>query len=586
MKKIPAIILLALIFPAVALHSARQYVLQSSVVLSERDILPYQLEEIDQVLLSQKRKLENLFMTNVPGKPEVRFASTLEDFMQDKTDWSIGGFYERGRITLQPMDILKKKGSLNTILAHEYSHYFLENVYPGLPFFLNEGLSFYLSGSVSDPADPVLPENMADWSGLSGPSSFEPEVFKRYLYSARNFIAYLISAKRIPDFTNLVRTGGGALSDLYHEFYDSKSAMVRVLINPRGEKHAQILFDGVCCSVESRDRNGDTNSSVRTNYYTNRVEMDSDDSSLFLNDHDTGEVRLIFENGFRIGEFSYRGNLRIVRDEGRILMINILPCEYYLYGVVASEMPSTNLEALKAQAVLSRTLARYKMVRRAGEPYDLVSLTSDQSYRGRGWESPNGISAVRNTEGLILTWQDKLVYPYYSSTCSGWTALSKDVWQDDLPYTKSVACRLNGTNLCSISPHYPSWNRKIASEELSSIMKQAGVTNIETTGTDPHGRVKTVLVNGVSFSFDEFKAKVARKKGWNFLKSNLVSVRRSDDGSGFEIKGWGLGHGVGLCQYGAVRLSRWMDYGKIIQFYFNGTAVRQYHDGMELFPKE
>lgn len=588
MRKIVLFMIFIITIPCVT-YPLRQYPVQGAVILSEQDIPPAELENIDAVLLAQKKKLNDLFGKGIPGKPEIRIASTLEDFMERHSDWRIGGFYERGRITLQPLEILKRKSSLNSILAHEYCHYYFENLYPDLPFYLNEGLSVYLSGAETGTVEPVIPENMEEWVNSSRNITGDWELLKRYLYSSRNFIADLLSRNVIKGLKELVEMNNSGLMNLYRDHYDLHSDKVRVLINPRGEKRIKIQFDGICRSLETGKRLGDTGTFLRTNYYTNRIEIDGPGNPggrFFINDNEMLEADLTFNGGFSAGEFHYRNGLKVLQGKDRLLLVNIVPVEYYLYGVVASEMPSTNREALKAQAVMSRSLARYKMKQRKDEKYDLITLTSDQSYRGKDWETTGSISAVRETEGLVMTFQDKLIYPYYSSTCSGWTALSKDVWRTDLPYIKSVECRLNGTELCSISPHYPVWERAISADELSSILDIRPINRMEAVGTDPHGRIKSILVNGSSLSFDEFKAKIARKKGWNFLKSNRVIIKRSPDGSSYEITGWGLGHGVGLCQYGAVKLAEKKDFRQIIGFYFQDVQVGTDRPDMQLFPIE
>ena len=243
-------------------------------------------------------------------------------------------------------------------------------------------------------------------------------------------------------------------------------------------------------------------------------------------------------------------------------------------------MPSTNIEALKAQAVLCRGVAWVRMTERKDRKYDLVSLTSDQSYRGSGWETPSGIRAVRETEGLVMTVGDRLVYPYYFSTCSGWTALSQDVWDKELPHIKAVECG----DWCSASPHYPEWERTLTFSELSEMTGIKNARSLAAVITDPHGRARALRVNGEEISFDRFKAMTAKKKGWNFLKSNLITVK--ENGGGFVITGKGLGHGVGLCQYGAIKLAEKKDFRQIVDFYFSNVTVRPWKVGDRIIPEE
>ena len=255
-------------------------------------------------------------------------------------------------------------------------------------------------------------------------------------------------------------------------------------------------------------------------------------------------------------------------------MINIQPIEDYLKGVVASEMPSNKLEALKAQAVLSRGLAYHRVISRQKDSYDVTIFTSDQSYQGKTWETAQSIKSVQETEGEALYYHDSLIMPYYSSTCGGYTDNSMEVWDKNIRYTRRIQCILNGVDACSFSPHYQEWSNSIKLSELSEI---AGfkITDITLSRSNSIGRVKNVSLSGRNMLFDNFKAMLAQKKGWAFLKSNIFYIEYSDNKhEALVFRGKGLGHGVGLCQYGSIKLAEIKSYREILKFYFPDTDLK------------
>ncbi len=133
----------------------------------------------------------------------------------------------------------------------------------------------------------------------------------------------------------------------------------------------------------------------------------------------------------------YRGELELLSYRGKLAVVNQLPLEEYLYSVVGTEMASGwPLEALKAQAVIARTFAIGK-----GNRYSIAHLsdtTFDQAYYGVQREADDVRQAVRETAGLVLMYQGKLIEAYYSSNAGGTTSIGTEVWGKELPYLRSV----------------------------------------------------------------------------------------------------------------------------------------------------
>lgn len=140
--------------------------------------------------------------------------------------------------------------------------------------------------------------------------------------------------------------------------------------------------------------------------------------------------------------YAYRGALEMMKSPGRwgLTVVNVLPVEQYLYGVVGKEMsPSWSEEALKAQAVAARTYAIAHKSRFSQRGFDLTDDTSSQVYAGINGESPSIIKAVNATKGEIITYQGRPIDAFFCSTAGGWTENSENVWGSHIPYLRGVS---------------------------------------------------------------------------------------------------------------------------------------------------
>ena len=135
----------------------------------------------------------------------------------------------------------------------------------------------------------------------------------------------------------------------------------------------------------------------------------------------------------------YRGELIVYAYNKKLTVINRLPMEEYLLGVVPSEMPvSWNIEALKAQAIAARSYATANMNKRGSRGYDLVDTPLDQAYGGASAETKKTNLAVIETKGIVLTYKGKVIPAYYHASSGGRTVSSGAAWATDMPYLKSV----------------------------------------------------------------------------------------------------------------------------------------------------
>ena len=133
----------------------------------------------------------------------------------------------------------------------------------------------------------------------------------------------------------------------------------------------------------------------------------------------------------------YRGKLLIKNINGKLTVINDISLEDYIKGVVPSEMPSSwEIEALKAQAIAARSYALANLGKQAKYGYDLKDNTEDQAYNGAGAETDKTNRAVEETEGLVLTYDMKIISAYYSASAGGMT--NTNAWGSNVPYLHSV----------------------------------------------------------------------------------------------------------------------------------------------------
>lgn len=151
-------------------------------------------------------------------------------------------------------------------------------------------------------------------------------------------------------------------------------------------------------------------------------------------------LRVSQPNGFVFTKKSwYRGDLIITNYNGFLQVINKVPLEEYIMGVVPSEMPAKwNFEAHRAQAIAARSYALSNLGKRSKKGYDLTDTPQDQAYRGASAETQQTNLAVRSTEGIVMTYNNKIISAYYHASAGGHTVQSGEVWAKNLPYLKSV----------------------------------------------------------------------------------------------------------------------------------------------------
>jgi SpoIID/LytB domain protein len=255
-----------------------------------------------------------------------------------------------------------------------------------------------------------------------------------------------------------------------------------------------------------------------------------------------------------------------------------IPLEEYLRGVVAGEASiEGEMEALKAQAVVSRTFALKNLGRHSHEGYDFCSTTHCQRYVSKSGNV--AARAVAETAGQVLVdGQNQLIDAYFHAACGGMTANIASLWGVPAP---SYLCGVRD-DYCAAMPHH-SWAQPMPAVKLCAALHEDVRTdvgrrldNITVTKRDATGRAEVVSIQGErrrEVSGWDFKIVVGRKLGWSFLKSSRFEVARH--GSDFVFRGSGFGHGLGLCQEGAhVMAHRGAAFPQILSHYFPGTSMK------------
>lgn len=264
----------------------------------------------------------------------------------------------------------------------------------------------------------------------------------------------------------------------------------------------------------------------------------------------------------------YRGALRITAENNRLLLVNYVPLEDYVSSVVGSEMNFTNPEALKVQAVISRTYAIWNS-RNPGRTYDLNDTVLNQVYLGELITSPRFRQAALATTGEVLSWSGELILAAYHSTCGGRTVANETVWSGGpLPWLRGA----EDFGSCSPSPHFR-WRFEVPKRELHELFS---ATALRVENGDGQQRASVVYVQRGSrteeISANTFRLRFNQRYGTLALRS--THFRLEDDGETYIFEGRGLGHGIGLCQWGALgKAEAGWSYRDILRFYYNGVEL-------------
>lgn len=299
----------------------------------------------------------------------------------------------------------------------------------------------------------------------------------------------------------------------------------------------------------------------------------------------------------------YRGALSFVAVDSAILVVNVVELEAYLRGVVPLEIgvrAPNESAAIEAQAVAARSYAVVRQRDALGRPYDVTSGAFDQVYGGMQEEQPLADAAVAATAGLVLTYGGRVVQAPYSSTCGGQTVAPSEAWRGagDQPWLRSVRDTPPGSDhpWCEISPRYH-WERTLDRRALAeavaryvrahagaAVVAGGGIRAARVDGRTRSGRVASLTLEtdggAIHLSGTEMRTTLRSARG-EILNSTYFSpepvVGRDGRLMQLTLKGTGNGHGVGMCQWGAIARARaGYDVRAILAAYYPGAAVMRF----------
>lgn len=319
------------------------------------------------------------------------------------------------------------------------------------------------------------------------------------------------------------------------------------------------------------------------------------------------------DSDFYVGMMEIWANKR-----GRTTLVNRVFLEDYLYGVVPVETGGgVSFEMMKVQAVISRSVAIAKLRSRLFSTwhFDLDDTQRSQVYKGCRVETPETNAAVDATWGQVCVHKDKVINAVYSQCCGGITADAQDAWRYPTPYLKSrldgpenlekpdvgryenaekwvtsrphVYCNPDYYDLPAHSRHAFRWERTYSAKTLAHIIGKRyysvdSVHNIRIVDRRPSGLIAGVQVDCHPRGTISLRYESEIRNALNLPSAFFTLDREFDSRKRLQkvtLKGAGRGHGVGLCQMGAIAMSQeGYDYLQILRHYYDHIEIYKiYH---------
>lgn len=278
-------------------------------------------------------------------------------------------------------------------------------------------------------------------------------------------------------------------------------------------------------------------------------------------------------HGLKVNGREYPGTLDVLANGDGLAVVNELPLEEYLAGVLKAEVSDQwPVEMLKAQAIVARTYAAYHRQLNAGKPFHLLASTAHQQYIGKVPSASPVWLAVKETEGEVLHWEGQLFPAFFHSESGGHTEDPRMVFSAaNMPALKPVR-----DEFAALSPH-AYWSLDLRLADLAELLKKSGiavgsVVRLEVLERGPSLRVIRLAVHGTRGSAALRGIDFRKLVGNDSLKSTLFAV--AVDRKYARFAGRGYGHGVGFSQWGAKAMAeRGFRYRQILEFYYPGSTL-------------
>jgi stage II sporulation protein D len=283
----------------------------------------------------------------------------------------------------------------------------------------------------------------------------------------------------------------------------------------------------------------------------------------------------------RINGRRFRDNMLLSCKNGKLTVINELGLEDYIRGILPQEVnPAWHEEALKAQAVCSRTYALRNLRKHTKQGFDLCNKTHCQVFGGMESETERTNKAVDDTRGEVLTFNGELASTLFHACCSGHTENPNNVWA----WEAEAPAYLKGRSdkFCSPSP-YDNWKGKLETSVIMARLIKAGynvgtIKKMRVSGKSSSGRAEMIRIvtsrGTINISAGKFRLMMDPWVIKSTMINDIVRYRNS-----FEFRGSGWGHGVGMCQWGAkVMAAKGYDYKEILKYYYSGTDIEAWEE--------
>lgn len=268
----------------------------------------------------------------------------------------------------------------------------------------------------------------------------------------------------------------------------------------------------------------------------------------------------------------YRGSVEVWNTAGGLQVINQVGLEDYVRGVMKVEAnPDWPIEALKAQAVVTRTYALYERLVSPEAVYHLQSTTASQVYRGVSGEDPRSDKAIEATRGVVLTYRGLIIPAFYHAASGGWTEDAVEVWEKKYPFIIGVE------DPFSVSAPHQDWQVVILRSEIRQALLQSGwrvgqIRRIDTAERTRSGRIRSLRVLHDDGVLEIDGRGLRRILGPNRIRSTRFTTYPQEEEIVFAGQGWG--HGVGMSQWGAKGMAEQAhDFTSILKHYFPLAAL-------------
>ena len=270
-------------------------------------------------------------------------------------------------------------------------------------------------------------------------------------------------------------------------------------------------------------------------------------------------------NQHHIPEAVFKGDLLVRARNQKLVLVNIIDMETYLQGVIESESgKNQNLEYYKAQAIISRTWTLKNQRKHQHQGFNLCNEVHCQAYKSMARFNDDIILATEETRGVVLVDCDiDLIHATYHSNCGGQTANSEEVWSEQVSYLRSVR-----DTFCLAGDHH-SWHITVSKDKWKNVLQnEFGLYADQSLGLMnfyPQQRMPAIETDTHSILTKDIRYKMN-------LKSAYFSI--NTEGQETEFAGKGFGHGVGLCQEGAMEMSRrGYPFFDILLFYYKNVHL-------------